>query len=401
MSKFNRVIMIVTDSLGIGPDKDQKKWNDVGANTIYAASKSEEFSIKTWKEMGIANIAKLHNIMPVKKPIAYVTKVQEVSNAKDTLAGHWEMMGIKTEVPFPTFTENGFPKELIAELEKAFDGRKIVGNKSASGTEIIDELAHEERDNNGIIVYTSFDSVLQICAHEEIIGLDNLYKYAKAARKICSSRPEWNVGRIIARPYVGTPGNYTRTFNRHDYANKPEHTILNKLQDKGVKVISVGKINDIFVGNGIDEKYPTKSDPENMDQTIDLVMKDTKNELIFTNLVQFDSHYGHRRNIDGYAKNISIFDIKLKKLISVMKEDDLLIITSDHGNDPSYPGFNHTRELLPLTIYSKSFKKPGVFGTNDKNNQVIGLGTAGNIIARNFGVDIVLNTGEDVFDKLI
>lgn len=395
MSKFNRVIMIVTDSLGIGPDKDQEKFGDKGANTMYSASKSEEFKIKTWRDLGIANIAKIHNVMPVKKPLAYMAKIQEVSNAKDTLAGHWEMMGIKTEVPFPTFFENGFPQELLDELTKAFDGRKIVGNKSASGTEIIDELAHEERDNNAIIVYTSFDSVLQICAHEEIIGLDNLYRYAKAAREICSSRPEWNVGRIIARPYVGTPGNYTRTFNRHDYANKPTGMILNKVQESGVKVISVGKINDIYVGSGISEAYPTKSDPENMDQAIELVMKDTKNEMIFVNLVQFDSHYGHRRNVDGYGNNISLFDLKLTKLISVMKEDDLLIITSDHGNDPAYPGFNHTREYLPLTIYSKMFKKPRVLGT------LTGLGTTGNIVARNFGLEPVMLTGEDIFEDLI
>lgn len=395
MNKFNRVIMIVTDSLGIGPDKDQKLFGDTGANTIYHVSQSEEFKIKTWRDLGIANISKLHKIMPVKKPLAYMAKIQEVSNAKDTLAGHWEMMGIKTETPFPVFFENGFPQELIDELTVAFDGRKIVGNKSASGTEIIDELAFEERDNNGIIVYTSFDSVLQICAHEEIIGLDNLYRYAKKARKICSSRPEWNVGRIIARPYIGSEGNYTRTFNRHDYANVPSHNLLNQIQESGIKVISVGKINDIYVGSGIDHAYPTKSDAENMDQTIGLVMEDTKNEFIFVNLVQFDSHYGHRRDVDGYARNVSTFDLKLTKLINVLKEDDLLLITSDHGNDPSFPGFNHTREILPLTIYSKSFKKPKVLGTLN------GLGTAGNIVARNFNISPILLTGEDIFDELI
>ncbi|MDJ1646928.1 phosphopentomutase [Mycoplasma phocimorsus] len=396
MQKFNRIIMIVTDSLGIGPDKDQKKFGDEGANTLYSASKDENFKIKTWRDMGIANIAKIHNVMPVKNPIAYVAKIQEVSNAKDTLAGHWEMMGIKTEVPFPTFFENGFPQELINELSKAFDGRKIVGNKSASGTTIIDELAHEEKENGSIIVYTSFDSVLQICAHEEWTGLDNLYRYAKEARRICSSRPEWNVGRIIARPYIGKKGNYTRTFNRHDYANTPDTTILNKLQEKGIKVISVGKINDIYVGSGIDEKYPTKSDAENMDQTIELVMKNTSNEFIFTNLVQFDSHYGHRRNISGYAENISTFDIKLGKLINAMKENDLLIVTSDHGNDPSYPGFNHTREFLPLTVYSKMFKHPKAF-----DRPLVGLGTTGNIVARNFGIDPIETTGEDIYDQLI
>lgn len=395
MAKFKRVFMIVTDGLGIGPDRDQKAFGDSGANTIRSASMAEEFKIDTWKKLGIGNITDLQGNYHVKKPLAYMAKVQEVSNAKDTLAGHWEMMGIKTLVPFPTFFENGFPQELIAELEKAFDGRKIIGNKASSGTEIINELAHEEKQNGSIIVYTSMDSVLQICAHEEWTGLDNLYRYAKAAREICSSRPEWNVGRIIARPYVGDNGNYTRTFNRHDYANKPPKLILNSLIDKGVEVISIGKINDIFVGQGISRHIPSGSDAVGMDKTIELALEDSENKFIFTNLVQFDSHYGHRRNVHGFAQNIADLDVKLAKLINCLKEDDLLIMTSDHGNDPLYPGFNHTREYLPATIYSKSFKSPKVLETFN------GLGTLGNIVARNFGADIVVETGDDVFDKLI
>lgn len=395
MAKFKRIFMIVTDGLGIGPDRDQKAFGDAGANTIRSASFADEFKIDTWKKLGIGNIANLNGNYHTKNQLAYMAKVQEVSNAKDTLAGHWEMMGIKTLVPFPTFFEDGFPKELIAELEKAFDGRKIVGNKAASGTDIINELAHEEKNNGSIIVYTSMDSVLQICAHEEWTGLDNLYKYAKAAREICSSRPEWNVGRIIARPYVGEEGNYTRTFNRHDYANKPKEMILNELQKQGVEVISVGKINDIFVGQGISRHIPSGSDAKGMDITIELAQEDTENKFIFTNLVQFDSHYGHRRNVHGFAQNIADLDIKLAKLINVLREDDLLIMTSDHGNDPAYPGFNHTREFLPATIYSKSFKKPK---TLENFN---GLGTLGNIVARNFGAEIVTETGDDIFDKLV
>ncbi|SJZ51059.1 phosphopentomutase [Mycoplasmopsis verecunda] len=396
MAKFRRVFMIVTDGLGIGPDADQKRFGDDGANTIRSASMVEEFKIDTWKKLGIGNITNLNGNYHVKEPMAYMAKVQEVSNAKDTLAGHWEMMGIKTEVPFPTFAETGFPQDLIAELEKAFDGRKIVCNKAGSGTEIIDEYAQEQKDTGAIIVYTSNDSVLQIAAHEEWIGLDNLYRYGKEARRICSSKPEWNVGRIIVRPFIGTPETgYTRTFNRHDYANQPRPMILNELQKAGIEVIGIGKINDIFVGQGISEAIHSDGDMDGMDKTIELAEQDGENKFIFTNLVQFDSHYGHRRNVHGYAQNIADLDAKLGKLINAMREDDLLIMTSDHGNDPLYPGFNHTREFLPATIYSKSFKSPRVLPN------FTGLGTLGNIVARNFGVDIVTETGDDVFEELV
>ncbi|WP_029906545.1 phosphopentomutase [Mycoplasmopsis opalescens] len=396
MPKFNRVFMLVTDGLGIGPDRDQVAFGDKGANTILSASKSANFFIDNWKKIGIGNITTLEGNYHVRKPLGYVTRVQEVSNAKDTLAGHWEMMGIKTHVPFPTFAENGFPADLIAELEKAFDGRKIICNKAGSGTDIIDEYAAEQQANGSIIVYTSMDSVLQIAAHEEWIGLENLYCYGKAARQICSSKPEWNVGRIIVRPFITDEnGKYKRTFNRHDYANQPREMILNELQKKGVEVVAIGKINDIYVGQGISRAIHSDGDGHGLDLTIQEALKDTKNQFVFTNLVQFDSHYGHRRDVDGYAANIALLDTKLGKLMNVMKEDDLLIMTSDHGNDPLYPGFNHTRELLPLTIYSKAFKDPKVLP------DVMGLGTSGNIIARNFGVDIVEETGDDIFDQLV
>lgn len=393
--RFKRIFMIVTDSLGIGPDKQQKAFGDEGANTLFHVSETGLLEIPTWKKMGITSIANIKNPGKIKNQIAYTARVQELSNGKDTLTGHWEMMGIYTEYPFPTFTETGFPRELISELEKKFDGRKIIGNCSASGTDIINKLADQEINENKIIVYTSGDSVLQICGHEKHMGLDNLYRYAQEARKICSSRPEWNVGRIIARPYVGENGKYTRTFNRHDYSVIPqEETVLDKLQQKGIKVIAVGKINDIFSGKGITEHYASEGDANGMDITIDLALENTTNEFIFVNLVQFDSHYGHRRDVEGYAENINLFDRKLAKLISALKEDDLLIITSDHGNDPSFKGYNHTREMLPATIYSKSFKKP------KKLSDFQGLGTLGNIIAKNFDINLV-KTGEDRFDELI
>ncbi|VEU75165.1 Phosphopentomutase [Mycoplasmopsis maculosa] len=395
MARFKRVFMLVTDGLGIGPDKDQEKFGDKGANTIHSASLSSMFFIDTWKKLGIGNITDLDGNYKVKETQAYMARVQEVSNAKDTLAGHWEMMGIKTEVPFPTYAENGFPEDLISELEKAFDGRKIVCNKAGSGTDIIDAYAQEQKETGAIIVYTSNDSVLQIAAHEEWVGLENLYRYGKEARRICSSKPEWNVGRIIVRPFVGDNGKYTRTFNRHDYANQPEPMILNKLQAAGIEVIGIGKINDIYVGQGISRAIHSDGDADGLDKTIELALEKSENKFIFTNLVQFDSHYGHRRNVDGYASNIALLDSKLGKLINAMNEDDLLIMTSDHGNDPAYPGFNHTREMLPLTVFSKSFKKPHVLG------DVRGLGTSGNIVARNFGVETVELTGDDIFDQLV
>lgn len=392
--RFKRIFMIVTDGLGIGPDKEQKKFGDQGANTLLHVSETGLLEIPTWKKMGITSIAQLKNPGKVKHQLAYTARINESSNGKDTLTGHWEMMGIYTQHSFPTFTETGFPNELIERLEKSIDGRKIIGNRSASGTDIINELANEEINNNKLIIYTSGDSVLQICGHEETMGLENLYKYCKEARKICSSKPEWNVARIIARPYTGVEGNYSRTFNRHDYSIEPEdNMILDRLKAKGVEVISVGKINDIFSGHGIVKHYPSEGDANGMDITIDLACENTTNQFIFVNLVQFDSHYGHRRDVEGYANNINLFDIKLAKLINALKEDDLLIITSDHGNDPTYKGYNHTREALPATIYSKSFKEPKNLGN------INSLATLGNIVAKNFDVPLS-NVGEDIWDKL-
>ena len=393
--KFKRIFMIVTDSLGIGGDEEnQKRFGDLGANTLLHTSEKFPIEIPTWKRLGITSIAKIANPGKPGKPEAYVARVLELSNGKDTLTGHWEMMGILTEKPFPVFTENGFPKELISEFEKYTDGRKVVANKSMSGTVAIKEYADQEINDHKIIVYTSPDSTFQICGNEETMGLENLYKYSEVARKICSSRPEWNVGRIIARPYrKNQEGKWERTFNRHDYSVKPEKTLLDDLKTKGVEVISIGKINDIFSGQGITKHYPSNGDANGMDITIDLATKKTTNQFIFTNLVQFDSHYGHRRDPEGYANNINLFDTKLAKLINALNEDDLLIITSDHGNDPTFEGWNHTRENLPATIYSKSFKEP------KKLEELKGLGTLGNIVARNFGVDLI-KTGEDIWEQL-
>ena len=394
MKKYNRIFMIVTDGLGIGEDPRAKEFGDKGANTFYHVSKSGLLEIPTWKKLGIDSIVKLKGYNKAVNQTAYTTRMISQSNAKDTLAGHWEMMGIRTEIPFPTFTKTGFPRELIEKLEKKW-GRKIIGNKAASGTTIINELADEEK-NNKIIVYTSTDSVMQICGNEDDMGIDNLWNFCKQAREICNSHPEWKVGRIIARPYKKINEKWERTANRHDYAvHPPKETILNALSQKGIKVIGYGKIRDIFEGYGIDEHHLNKSDGHGMDQIIDHAMKKTNNEFIFLNLVDFDSKYGHRRDVDGYAKNINLIDTKLAKLVNAMKDDDLLLITSDHGNDPSFPGSDHTRELIPLIIFSKSFK-----GKPKRLKDVDGMGTSGNIVAKNFGV-LLVDTGEDIFEKLI
>ncbi|WP_412031568.1 phosphopentomutase [Metamycoplasma buccale] len=396
MPKFNRIFFIVTDGLGIGKEPRQDEFGDTGANSFLHASEVLPLNIPTWTKLGITEIAKMAgHVQKNKHPLAYMGKIFEMSNGKDTLTGHWEMMGVYTKVPNPQFIEKGFPDELIKELSKAFDGRKIIGNRHESGTVILEELGHQTIEKGDIIVYTSPDSTLQICGDEKTLGVEKLTEYAKKARAICSSKPEWNVARVISRPFVFENGKFIRTFNRHDFANKPtSHIILEDLQTKGVEVIGVGKINDIFCGVGINTVYGPASDDENMDIAIDIATSNSKNQFIFVNLVEFDSHFGHRRNAIGYSENISRLDIKLTKLINSLKDDDLLIMTSDHGNDPTYKGTDHTREALPLTIYSKSFKNPKVLGN------LKGLGTAGNIVARNWDVPLVC-TGEDIFDKLI
>ena len=397
MPKFRRIFFIVTDGLGIGDEPRQEEFGDKGANSFLHASEVLPLNIPNWKKLGITEVAKMAGHVPRnKKPLAYIGKIHEMSNGKDTLTGHWEMMGVYTEIPSPQFIENGFPKELLAEISKAFDGRKIIGNRHESGTVILEELGHQHMETGDMIVYTSPDSTMQICGDEKTLGVEKLNEYAQKARQICSSKPEWNVARVISRPFVYEDGKFTRTFNRHDYANKPtSHIILEDLKEKGVEVIAVGKIKDIFSGVGITKVYGPASDDENMDIAIDIASSNSENQFIFVNLVQFDSHYGHRRNPIGYSENISRLDIKLGKLINTMREDDLLIMTSDHGNDPTMSGQDHTREALPLTIFSKSFKKPRVF-----DKPLSGLGTAGNIVARNFGVPIC-KTGEDIFEELI
>ena len=394
--KYKRIFTIVIDSLGAGAMPDAAEYGDAGTDTLGHISESvDSFVIPNLQKLGMANLHPLKQVEAVEKPLAHYGKLREASTGKDTMTGHWEMMGLHITKPFKTFTDTGFPPELIAELEER-TGHKVIGNKAASGTAILDELAEEEIATGHMIVYTSADSVLQICGNEETFGLDELYRCCEIAREI-TMKDEWKVGRIIARPYVGKKkGEFKRTSNRHDYALKPYgRTALNALKDKGYDVISVGKIADIFDGEGITEANKSKSSVHGMEQTIEIAQKDFTG-LCFVNLVDFDALWGHRRNPEGYAQELEKFDVKLGELLPLLREDDLLIITADHGNDPTHTGTDHTREKVPFIAYSPSMKENGQLPESDT------FAIIGATIADNFGVDMPEGTiGYSVLDKLI
>lgn len=395
MNKYKRVFVIVIDSLGIGEMPDSKEYGDIDVDTLgHIARSVETFNIPNMRKMGISNLHKIAHVEKIENPLGYQMKMREASVGKDTMTGHWEMMGLHITKPFKTFTETGFPQDLLDELS-AKTGHKIVGNKSASGTEILDELGEHQMKTGDMIVYTSADSVLQICGHEETFGLDELYRCCEIAREI-TLKDEWKVGRVIARPYIGDKkGNFKRTSNRHDYALKPYgETALNALKDKNFDVISVGKINDIFDGEGITQSYKSKSSAHGMEQTLEIMDKDF-NGLCFVNLVDFDALWGHRRNPKGYAKELEMFDVNLGKVLGKLNEDDLLIVTADHGNDPTYTGTDHTREYVPFLAYSPSMKNHGLLETSNS------FATIGATVTDNFGVEMPKNTiGESVLDKL-
>ena len=394
--KYKRIFTIVIDSLGAGAMPDAAEYGDAGTDTLGHISESvDSLVIPNLQKLGMANLHPLKQVEAVAKPLAHYGKLREASTGKDTMTGHWEMMGLHITKPFKTFTDTGFPPELIAELEKR-TGHKVIGNKAASGTAILDELAEEEIATGHMIVYTSADSVLQICGNEETFGLEELYRCCEIAREI-TMKDEWKVGRIIARPYVGKKkGEFKRTSNRHDYALKPYgRTALNTLKDKGYDVISVGKIADIFDGEGITEANKSKSSVHGMEQTIEIAQKDFTG-LCFVNLVDFDALWGHRRNPEGYAQELEKFDVKLGELLPLLREDDLLIITADHGNDPTHTGTDHTREKVPFIAYSPSMKENGQLPESDT------FAIIGATIADNFGVDMPDGTiGYSVLDKLV
>lgn len=396
MKKYKRIFTIVVDSLGIGAMDDSEKFGDIGVDTLGHISQSvEKFNIPNLQKLGMANLHPMKNVPSVEKPLGYFMEMNETSVGKDTMTGHWEMMGLNIDKPFQTFTDTGFPKELIEELEKR-TGHKVIGNKSASGTEILDELAEEEIATGNMIVYTSADSVLQICGNEETFGLEELYRCCEIAREL-TMKDEWKVGRIIARPYVGRKkGEFKRTSNRHDYALKPYgRTALDALKENNFDVISVGKINDIFDTEGITEAYKSKSSVHGMEQTIEIADKDFTG-LCYVNLVDFDALWGHRRDPKGYAEELEKFDVKLGEFLEKLKEDDLLIITADHGNDPTYTGTDHTRERVPFIAYSPSMKG------NGQLERASTFAVIGATITDNFEVKMPENTiGTSVLEKLI
>lgn len=359
MKKFNRAFLIVLDSVGIGELEDAKEYGDVGANTLCnLANKVGGVNLPNLQTMGLGNIASIKGVEPVKNQIAYSTKCGELSKGKDTITGHWEMAGICINEPFKVFTDTGFPKELIDELEEK-SGHKFIGNISASGTEIIQNLGEEHIETKRLILYTSADSVLQIAANEEIIPLEELYRVCEIAREV-TLQEEYKVGRIIARPFVGTnKENFKRTSNRKDYALKPPtKTVLDALCEKNLDVVGIGKIGDIYSYQGITKSIKSKSNEAGMNEIISIAKEDLYKGLVFLNLVDFDALYGHRRDAEGYKGALEEFDYQLGNLIKELKEDDLLIITADHGNDPTFKGTDHTREYVPVIVYSKSLEEP-------------------------------------------
>ncbi|MEG0364949.1 MAG: phosphopentomutase [Erysipelotrichales bacterium] len=379
--EFSRVFLIVLDSLGAGAMKDADKFGDVGASTIDSVlGAKEKLAIPNLVNLGFGNLSnnkKYHN----ENHKAIIARIEEESNGKDTMTGHWEFMGIKTTNPFVTFTETGFPDELIKELEER-TGRKVVANKAASGTEIIEEYGKHQMETGDLIVYTSADSVLQIAAHEDIISVEELYRCCEIARDI-TMREDWLLGRVIARPYVGEPGSFKRTPNRHDYALSPsEDTVLDFMKNKGLETISVGKIFDIFNGKGLSESNKTKSNFDGMEQTIAMIKDRDFKGLCFVNLVDFDANFGHRRDPQGYAGALEEFDGQLSEVLANLRDDDLLMLVADHGNDPNYSGSDHTREYVPFVAYYNGLKAGKNLG------DLYSFASIGATIAKNFEVQL-------------
>ncbi|UTB79865.1 phosphopentomutase [Staphylococcus carnosus] len=377
---FKRIHLIVMDSVGIGEGPDAAAFNDEGSHTLKHTLEGFEQDLPNLQRLGLGNIAPLPVVEEVEQPEAFYTKLSEASVGKDTMTGHWEIMGLNIMQPFKVYPD-GFPDELVKEIED-MTGRKVVANRPASGTQIIDEWGEHQMKTDDLIVYTSADPVLQIAAHEDVIPLEELYDICEKVRELTKD-PKYLIGRIIARPYVGEPGNFTRTSNRHDYALKPfGRTVMNELKDNNYDVIAIGKINDIYDGEGVTEAIRTKNNMDGMDKLIDVVKHDFTG-ISFLNLVDFDALYGHRRDKEGYAQAIKDFDERLPELIDNLQEDDLVIITADHGNDPIAPGTDHTREYIPVLLYSPKLK--------DKAHELSGdttFSSIGATIADNFDVPL-------------
>lgn len=382
VKKFSRVFLIVLDSVGIGALDDAKKYGDEGANTLCNIAKATGgLNLPNLEKMGLGNIEKIEGVKPIENQIAYSTKCGELSKGKDTITGHWEMAGILIKEPFKVFTDTGFPKELIDELEEK-SGHKFIGNISASGTEIIKNLGEEHIKSKALILYTSADSVLQIAANEEIIPLEEIYRVCEIAREV-TLKEEYKVGRVIARPFIGTnKENFKRTPNRKDYALKPPRkTILDDIKEKNLDMVGIGKIGDIYSYQGITESIKSKSNEEGINKLINIAKDNLYKGLIFLNLVDFDALFGHRRDVIGYKNALELFDNKLEELIKEMNNDDLLIITADHGNDPTFKGTDHTREYVPVIVYNKKLENP------HRLNELESMADIGITILDNFNDD--------------
>lgn len=394
--RYNRIFTIVIDSLGIGAMPNAGEYGDEGSDTLgHIDAHMPDFKIPSLMRLGLGDLHPLIHPRAAEETKGYCARLLEASVGKDTMTGHWEMMGLHVTKPFQTFTETGFPKELLDELSRR-TGRRIIGNKAASGTEILDELAEQEMAAGDMIVYTSADSVLQICGNEQTFGLSELYRCCEIAREL-TMRDEWKVGRVIARPYTGTKKDgFTRTSNRHDYALKPYgKTALDALKNSGYDVISVGKIVDIFDGEGITRAFKSKSSVHGMEQTLDLLDQEFAG-LCFTNLVDFDALWGHRRNPTGYGEELERFDEKLGEFLKGMRDTDLLMITADHGNDPTFRGTDHTKEMVPLLMYSPSMEGTGRLEDQDS------FAVVGATIAHNFDTDMPEGTiGTSLLTELI
>lgn len=401
MKKFRRMFVIVMDSVGIGAEPDADRFyngdhNDVGSNTwVHIADKMNGLNIPTMNALGLHDLGDVKGSEKVSHPNSYVQTLRERSNGKDTLTGHWEMMGILTENPLVTFTDTGFPKELMDELSKR-TGRKLIGNYSQSGTVILDELGEESIRDKSLIVYTSADSVLQIAANIDVIPLEELYRDCEIAREI-TMKKEWRVGRVIARPFVGTEkGHFKRTTDRRDYSLEPDgNTSLDDLIKNGKEVIAVGKIHDIFADRGMNESYHIESNHDGMMRTLDIAKNRDFEGLCFVNLADFDVLYGHRRDPIGYGKCIEEFDKDLKEILDVLKEDDCLMITADHGNDPTWWGTDHTRERVPLITYSPSYRNGRLIEERDT------FGCIGKTVLKNFDVKPSENEIGEVITELL
>lgn len=378
MPRFSRVFLIVMDSVGIGELPDAARFNDEGAHTLgHIAERVDGFALPHLQALGLGNIAPLRNVPAAEAPKAHWGKMKEISIGKDTTTGHWEIMGLHVSKPFRTYP-NGFPAELIREFEQRI-GRKVLGNKVASGTEIIEELGEEHMRTGDVIVYTSADSVFQVAAHEEVVPLEELYRICQIAREL-TLRDEFAVTRVIARPFVGKPGAFVRTANRHDYSVKPfAPTVMNRLVEAGLTSIAIGKISDIYADEGITRSIRTKDNMDGVDQLLK-TMNEEFTGLSFVNLVDFDAKFGHRRDPEGYGRALMEFDARIPELLGALGDGDLLIITADHGNDPVHHGTDHTREYVPLLVYHKGIVQGSDLGVRGTFADV------GATIAENFGV---------------